>query len=136
VGRLVPQLPERSVRSDGVSVATRTTTDRTDTMYAYCLLLAAFIYSAFPPFAPRHRDLAPTNVVAIVDRVHSEILDVLGLRARDADATSVVAARLGPRLTRGSVRPATTEPDVLQPTLRRGSRCWWLWLLSGADVCG
>jgi len=45
--RLVPGLPERGVRSGGLSVATRYTIDRTETMHPRRLLLAVLIIPTF-----------------------------------------------------------------------------------------
>lgn len=58
--RLVPGLPERGVRSGGLSVATRYTIDRTETMHARRLLLAALIIPTFT-LSARQGGAAPSG---------------------------------------------------------------------------
>jgi hypothetical protein len=128
-GRLVPRLPERGVRSDGVSSRRGTTIDRTETMYTHCLLLAALIFSAFSPSAHPQRDVPPTSGVTIVERVRSELREMLDTNTGTAEDVSLPERRLTPSLTRVGGLP------VPQPTFRRGSACWWLWVLSGVAVC-
>jgi hypothetical protein len=152
-GRLVPRLPERGVRSDGVPSRRATTIDRTEPMYTPCLLLAALIISAFPPSAHQQRGAAPTGGVTIVERLRSEFLSVLVNEAGAAEDVSLPAGRFNPYLTRVrgaraayaessaevySATRAIEKPDGLpspQPTFRRGSSCWWLWLLFGNQLC-
>ena len=116
-------------------------------MYAHCLLLAALIFSAFPPSA------APRSDVTIVERLRSEFRSVLGNKAGASEDAIRLAGYLNFYLTRaggarasyaessGEVDSATLameKPDgqpVPQRAFRRGSRCWWLWLLFGIDVC-
>ena len=107
-------------------------------MYAQCLLIAALIFSAWGHSPYEQRNPAPTSVVAIVERMRSEL-----------------ARRVDPRLTRVDSAPlADTEPGVARDsalhsagmtpaglysttsTMRLGSGCWWLWLLSGLELCG
>jgi len=122
-------------------------------VYTHCLLLAVLIFSAFPPSAQHQRGAAPTSGVMIVERLRSELLAVLNIEAGAAEDVSLPAGRFNPYLTRVggarasyagsggggySAKRAIEEPDGLprpQPALRRGSSCWWLWLLSGIDVC-
>jgi hypothetical protein len=93
-------------------------------MYTPCLLLVALILSAFPPAAQQQRGAAPMSGVTIVERLRSELLSVLDNEA-------------GGHLY--SAKRAIEKPDGLpgpQPSLRHASSgCWWLWLLSGTDVC-
>lgn len=121
-------------------------------MYAHCLLLAAVIFSAFPPSAHDQRGTAPTSGVTIVERLRSELLAVLGYEAGAAEDVSL-AERFDPYLTRVdsarviyaessgevySAKRAIEKPAGLaspHSTFRRASNCWWLWLLSGVDVC-
>jgi hypothetical protein len=114
-------------------------------MYAHCLLLAALIFSAFPPGA------TPGSDVTIVERLRSEFRSVLGNKAGAAENAIRPAGHFNLYLTRaGGARAAESsgeadsatlameKPDGLpgpQLTFRRGSRCWWLWLLFGIDVC-
>ena len=122
-------------------------------MYAHFLLLAALIFSALPPSAQHQRGTAPTSGVTIVERLRSEFRAVLGHQAGAAEDVSLRTERFDPYLTRTGIAPAVyaessgevysakraiEEPDGQpgpQPTRRRGSRCWWLWLLSGIDAC-
>lgn len=122
-------------------------------MYAHWLLLAALICAAFPPSAQQQRGAAPTGGVTIVERLRSELLGVLDIGAGATGDVSLPARPFNPYLTRvGGAQAAYAEssgavysaeraiekPDGLpgpQPTFRRGSNCWWLWLLSGIDVC-
>jgi len=95
-------------------------------MYTAYVLLVALILSAFPPTTQQHRGTAPMRGVTIVERLRSELLSVLDNEALVAEDVSLPAGRFNPYLTRlGGPKP----------TLRYGSRCWWLWLLSGTDVC-
>lgn len=128
-GRLVPPLPERRVRSDGVSSRRGTTIDRTETMYTHCLLLAALIFSAFSPSAHPQRDVARTSDVTIVERLRSELREILDTETRATESVSLPGRRFTPSLTRVGILP------LPQPTFRRASACWWLWLLSGVEVC-
>ena len=109
----------------------------------YVLLLVTLIVSAFPPSAPQRRGAAPTGGVTIVERLRSELLSALGSEAGAAPDVRLSAQRSNPVLTPASdhVYAATHGienldglPD-LRPTLRRGSSCWWLWLLFGVDAC-
>ena len=120
-------------------------------MYTPCLLLVALILSAFPPATQQQRGAAPMSGVTIVERLRSELLRVLDNGA--TEEVSLPRGHFNPYLTRlggarapyaesggdlYSAKRAIEKPDGLpgpQPTLRLGSRCWWLWLLSGADVC-
>ena len=122
-------------------------------MYIHCLLLAALILSAFPPAAEQPRRVAPMRGVTIVERLRSELLRVLDNEAGAAEDVNPPAGRFTPYLTRVggagaadvessdevySAKHAIETPDGLpgpRPTLRRGSACWWLWLLSGIEVC-
>lgn len=125
-GRLVPRLPERGVRSDGAP-SRRANRHRQDgTMYTPFLLLVALILSAFPPAAQPQRGAAPMSGVTIVERLRSELLSVLDNEAGAAEDGNLPAGRFNDYLTRLG-RP--------HPTVRQGSSCWWLWLLSGIDVC-
>ena len=119
----------------------------------YVLLLVTLIVSAFPPSAPQRRGAAPTGGVTIVERLRSELQSVLYNEAGAAEDGSLPVGRFNPYLTRldgtwvayaessgdlYSANRASEKPDGLsgpQPTLRLGSSCWWLWLLSGIDVC-
>jgi hypothetical protein len=105
-------------------------------MYTHCLLFAALIFAAFPPSAQHRRGAAPMSGVTIVERLRSELLAVLSNEAGAAEGVNFPAGQFTPYLTR--VASAREEPDGLpspQPTVRRGSKCWWLWLLAGIDVC-
>ena len=93
------------------------------------LLLAALIVSAFSPSAHPQRDVAPTSGVTIVERVRSELREMLDTNTGTAEDVSLPERRLTPSLTRVGGLP------VPQPTFRRGSACWWLWLRSGVEVC-
>lgn len=122
-------------------------------MYAHCLLLAALIFSAFPPSAQHQRGAAPTSDVTIVERLRSEFRSVLGNKAGAAEDAIRPAGHFNFSLTRadgaraanadssGDVYSATRAmekpdgPPGPQRTLRRGSSCWWLWLLFDIDVC-
>ena len=122
-------------------------------MVTHYLLLAALIFSTFAPSAEQ-RVAAPTSDVTIAERLRSELLAALDIGAGASEDVSFSAAHVNPYLTRvGGVRVAYTEssgevysaeraiekPDGLpgpQPKFRRGSNCWWLWLLSGIDICG
>ena len=95
-------------------------------MYTPCLLLVALILSAFPPAAQHQRGAAPMSGVTIVERLRSELQSVVYNQAGAAEDVSLPVAHFNPYLTRlGGARAA----------LSRGSSCWWLWLLSGIDVC-
>jgi hypothetical protein len=122
-------------------------------MYTHCLLLVALILSAFPPAAQPQRGAAPMGGVTIVERLRSELLSVVDNEAGAAEDVSLPAGRFNPYLTRlGGARAAYAEssaemysptraiekPDGLpgpQSTFRRGSSCWWLWLLFGNELC-
>ena len=122
-------------------------------MYAHCLLLATLIFSAFPPSAQHQRGAAPTSGVTIVERLRSELLAVLGFEAGAAEDVSLRAEHFDQYLTRVdsarviyaessgevySAKRAIEKPAGLaspHSTFRRASNCWWLWLLSGVDVC-
>jgi len=143
-GRLVPRLPERGLRTDGVSVATRYHHRLDGTMYPQCLLLVALILSAFPSSA-QERGATPTR--------GSEFLSVLDNEAAAGKDVSLPARRLGQYLTpvtgapaanaessaeRYSAERASEMPGGLpgsRPTFRRGSTCWWLWVLFGNELC-
>ena len=121
-------------------------------MYTECLLLAALIFSAFP-MSTQERGATSTSGVTIVERVRSELLRVLDSEALAAEDVSLPAGRFGPYLTRmGAARAAYAEssaegysakravekPDGLpgaRPNFRRGSSCWWLWVLFGNELC-
>jgi hypothetical protein len=68
VRRLVPALPERGARSDGVAVATRHHNHRTELMRAR-LLLAAIVLTAFTLSAQQQRGVAPSRATAAVARL-------------------------------------------------------------------
>ena len=122
-------------------------------MYIQCLLLVALILSGFSPAAEQPRGAAPMRGVTIVERLRSELLRVLDNEAGAAEDVSLPAGGFTPYLTRVggagaayvessgevySAKHAIEPPDglpALRPTLRRGSACWWLWLLSGIEVC-
>jgi hypothetical protein len=151
-GRLVPRLPERGLRTDGVSVATRYHHRLDGTMYPQCLLLVALILSAFPSSA-QERGATPTRGLTIVERLRSEFLSVLDNEAAAGKDVSLPARRLGQYLTpvtgapaanaessaeRYSAERASEMPGGLpgsRPTFRRGSTCWWLWVLFGNELC-
>ena len=98
-------------------------------MYTHCLLLAALIFSALSPSAHPQRDVARTRDVTIVERLRSELRDMLDTETGAAADVSLPERRVHPSLTRvGRLRGP-------QPTFRRGSACWWLWVLSGVEVC-
>ena len=97
-------------------------------MYTHCLL-AALVFSAFSPSAHPQLDVARTSVVTIVERLRSELVEMLERETSAAEDGSLPARRFNRSLTRVGVLPSP------QPTFRRGSACWWLWLLSGDDVC-
>jgi hypothetical protein len=100
-------------------------------MYTECLLLVALIFSAFPSSAQERR-AAPTRGVAIVERLRSEFLSVLDTEAAARKDVSLPSRRLDPDRT-----PEGDAPVVLGPrlTFRRGSACWWLWVLFGNELC-
>ena len=123
-------------------------------MYTHCLLLAALIVSAFSPSAHPQRDVAPTSGVTIVERVRSELREMLDTNTGTAEDVSLPAGRFNLYLMQvggswaayaesgGKVYPAKRAiekpdgPPGQQPTLRRGSGCWWLWLIfTGIEVC-
>jgi len=122
-------------------------------MYTHCVLAVALILAAFPPAAQPQRGAAPMSGVTIVERLRSELLSVLDNEAGAAEDVSLPAGGFTPYLTRVggagaayvessgevySAKHAVETPDGLagpRPTLRRGSACWWLWLLSGIEVC-
>jgi len=117
------------------------------------LLLAALIFSSFPT-STQERGATSTGGATIVERVRSELLRVLDSRAVAVEDVSLHARRVGgPHLTRhGGTQPDVADPstetyaaertiempDGLRatgPHFRRGSTCWWLWLLFGSDLC-
>lgn len=98
-------------------------------MYTHCLLLAALIFSAVSPSAHPQRDVARTRDVTIVERLRSELREALDTETRATEDVSLPERRFTPSLTRVGILL------VPQPTFRRGSACWWLWLLSGVEVC-
>jgi hypothetical protein len=98
-------------------------------MYTHCLLLATLIFSAFSPSAHPQRDVARTSDVTIVERLRSELREMLYTETRTTEDVSLPGRRLTPSLTRVAGLP------LPQPTFRRGSACWWLWVLSGVEVC-
>ena len=98
-------------------------------MYPHFLLLAALIFSAFSPSAHPQRDVARTSGVTIVERLRSELLDILDNETGPAEDVTLRSGRFSPSLARLRGLPGP------QPTVRRGSACWWLWLLSGTEVC-
>ena len=109
----------------------------------HVLLLATLILSAFSPSAPQRHGAAPAGGVTIVERLRSELLSVLGDAAGAADDVRLSAQRSNPVLTPASgdvslamhgIEHLEGQPE-LRPTLRRGSSCWWLWLLFGVDAC-
>jgi hypothetical protein len=122
-------------------------------MYAQYLLLAALIVSTFSPSAQHQRGATATSGGTIVERLGSEFLSVLVNEAGAAEDVSLPARRFNPYLTRSggapsaatessaevySARRAIETPDGLpspQPAFRRGSMCWWLWLLFGNELC-
>lgn len=120
-------------------------------MYAQCLLLVTLIVSAFPS-STWERDAAPTRGATIVERLRSELLSVLDKEAAAAEDVSLPARPINPYLTPAggtgvasaessdafSAERAIERPDVLlgaRPTFRRGSACWWLWVLFGNELC-
>jgi hypothetical protein len=101
-------------------------------MYTPCLLLVALILAAFPPAAQPQRGGAPMSGVTIVERLRSELVSVLDNEAGAADEASLPAGRINDYLTRvGGARSAYADSS----RGLYGSTCWWLWLLSGIDVC-
>ena len=92
-------------------------------MYAYCLILAALIFSPDAASTRQHRDVPRASGITIVERMRSELRSVLGPNDPATKEASVAAKPLAPDLTR------------LAPTRRRGSGCWWIWMLFGVDVC-
>lgn len=117
-------------------------------MYTPCLLLFSLILSAFSPITQQHRGAAPMRGVTIVERLRSELLSVLDNEALAAEDVSLSAGSLTPYLTRVgaessaqvySATRAIEKPDGVpapRSTLRRGSSCWWLWVLFGDELCG
>ena len=102
-------------------------------MYTPCLLLVALILSAFPPAAQQQRGAAPMSGVTIVERLRSEFLSVLRNEPGAADRVSLPAGHVNQYLTRaGGAQAAYAESSS---GLYRTS-CWWVWLLSGIDICG
>ena len=122
-------------------------------MYTQCLLLATLLFASLAPSAQQQRDTAPTSGVTIVERVRGEFLSVIGIRAAAAGEVSFPAGGFTPYLTRvsgaraayaespaevNSTKRAVEKADGLvsrQPTFRRGSTCWWAWLLFGNELC-
>ena len=91
-------------------------------MYTQCVLLVALILSAFAPVARPQPGAAPMSGVTIAERLRSEVRSVLANETGDVY----------------SAKRAIEKPDglrSLQRTIRRGSSCWWLWLVSGVDIC-
>ena len=91
-------------------------------MYTQCVLLVALILSALAPVAQQQPGAAPMSGVTIVERLRFEVRSVLANETGDVY----------------SAKRATEKPDDLpglQRSMRRGSSCWWLWLVSGVDVC-
>jgi hypothetical protein len=117
-------------------------------MYTPCLLLVSLILSAFFPITQQHRGDAPMRGATIVERLRSELLSVLDNEALAPEDVSRPARSLEPYLTRVgaessaevySATRAIEKPDGLpapRSTLRRGSGCWWLWVLFGDELCG
>lgn len=120
-------------------------------MYAQYLLLVALILSTFPSSAREH-GAAPTRGVTIVERLRSEFLSVLDTEAAAGEDVSLPARPFNPHLTPVSGAPTYAEssseayaaervierPDGLlgqRRTFRRGSTCWWLWVLFGNELC-
>jgi hypothetical protein len=122
-------------------------------MYTQCLLLATLIFSAFSHSAQQHGGAAPARGVTIVERLRSELLSVLDTGAAAGEDSSLPARRFGPNRTPASGAPVTwasslasaytaeraiEKPGVLvgsRSTFRRGSTCWWLWVLFGNELC-
>ena len=116
-------------------------------MYTPCLLLVALIFSANPPDAQQQLGSPPKSGVTIVERLRSEFLSVLVNEAGAVEDVSLPAGSLKPYLTRAgsessadvySATRAIEKPDGLpgtRSTFRRGSSCWWLWLLFGNELC-
>jgi len=123
-------------------------------MCTQCLvILAALIFSTFP-MSTRERGATPTSSVTFVERLRSELLRVLDTEALGAEDVSLPARRVGSDLTRARAAQtayadsraeaypterAVENPDGLRrlrPNFRRGSSCWWLWLLFGNELCG
>jgi hypothetical protein len=115
------------------------------------LLLAGLIFSAFPT-STQERGATTTSGVTIVERLRSELLSVLDSRALAAEDVSLPASRSGRYLTRhGGAHPdADSSADAYsaartaemqdglrgaRPHFRRGSTCWWFWLLFGHELC-
>jgi hypothetical protein len=105
-------------------------------MFTHCLLLAALIFSGYPRSAERQQGAAPTSDVTIVDRLRSELLSVLDKEAVPAGDVRVPRGPVA-YLTRSSdARPVSANGlSAPQPTFRRGSPCWWIWLVFGISVC-
>ena len=120
-------------------------------MYAQCLLVVTLILSAFPS-STWERDAAPTRGATIVERVRSELLSVPDKEAAAGEDVSLPAQPINPYLTpvggtgvtsaessdAFSAERAIERPGVLlgaRPTFRRGSACWWLWVLFGNELC-
>ena len=126
-------------------------------MYTQCLLLLAALMSAALPMSTQGCHATSTSGVTIVERLRSELLRVLYNEALAAEDVSLPATPVSPCLTRTHrARPADADsstdssageyvatraiddPDGLfgqRPTLRRGSGCWWLWVLFGVELC-
>lgn len=100
--RLVPALPERGVRSDGVPVATRTTTPQDDTMHARRYLLSALVLPVFslcarePGAAPRGEKIADASL-----RATSSISELSSMMARLAARKLPISHTLTLQSTRG-----------------------------------
>ena len=121
-------------------------------MYPQCLLLVALILSAFPSSA-QECAAGPTRGVTIVERLRSEFLSVLDSKAAAGENVSLPARRFHQDLTPAGGAPATyaessgeaysaqqaiEKPVGLlgsRPMFRRGSTCWWLWVLFGNELC-
>ena len=101
-------------------------------MYTPCLLLVALFLSAFPPAARDQRAVGPMSGVTVVEHLRSELQSMLHNEAGAAEDVSLPAERFNDYLTRlGGTRAAYAKSSS---GLYRRS-CWWLWLLSGIDVC-
>ena len=116
-------------------------------MYAHLLpLLTALLFLAIPPSAPQHGG-APTSNDTIIERVRLELVSALDAGVEAAGTFARPAWYLHPYLTWVGDTDSIAEPPQApnadernealgaRPPFRRGTVCWWLWLLSGATLC-
>ena len=91
-------------------------------MSPHTLLLALLIAFSSPSRSAQPR---------FVDRVQSELVRALDTEARPMKGVPLSVTRFSPHLTRvGAVRTAYAGSNT-----RMWSACWWLWLLSGLELC-